>query len=228
MAIKVFISDDHQAIIDGLKNLMGHEKDLIYSGEARSETELKTKLKNKDIDVLLLDPFDYGKNFIKLVEYLSQEHTCMRILILSGEENLPFAHKTIKAGARGYVSKALRYKDIYETIRDIYHFPDQTPVKLTKTAPIDKSGPMVKELLTHRQIQVISLLCKGYKNNEEIADFLSHINKKHISAGSVQAHRRDIRAKLRDFGITNDASLGYWTAKWDLLDGSELSSSEDD
>ncbi len=223
MPIKVFIADDHQAIIDGFKNLLAHEEDLSFGGEALNASELKQRI-NNNIDVLLLDVFDEEPEFLCLIKELSSKYPLLKILILSGRENLLFAQKTIECGAKGYISKVLRSKDIYNTVREVHKFPSMTILKLPNSDPVDDEGMEVKDLLTPRQLQVISLLCKGFRNNEEIAEFLGKINKKTIKAGAVQSHRRDIRARLRDYGITNDTSLGYWTAKWNLLDGNELSS----
>jgi len=228
MTINVFIADDHPAIVDNFKKMFAHEKDLNFIGEAHDEQELQSRMSEKT-DVLLLDVFEMGtKNFLCLLKEIARKFPLLKILILSGKENLGFARQTIEAGANGYLSKGLKSQEISHSIKDVYKFPSMTLLKLTNPDPDEEEGQKVKQILTPRQLQVISLLCRGFKNNEEIAGFLGKINNKPIKAGAVQAHRRDIRAKLREFGITNDASMGFWTAKWNLLDGSELSSSEDD
>ncbi|GJM35451.1 MAG: putative two-component system response regulator, LuxR family protein [Saprospiraceae bacterium] len=227
--IRVFVADDHGAIIDGFKNGLIREKDLVYVGSAGNLEELKSQLKTKSdkIDVLLLDVLTEGSDFFSLIEEISKNNSGIKILILSGRENLGLAKKTIECGAKGYLSKVLRISDIFNTIREVFQFPHMTHIKLANPDIDEDERNQVKQLITPRELQVISLLCKGFPNNEEIAEFLVKINKKNITAAVVQTHRRNIRAKLRDYGVTNDASLGYWVAIWRLLDGSELSSKTD-
>ena len=221
--INVFIADDHQSIIDAFKAVLNREPDLSYIGAAIDKDELLNRLNGK-IDVLLLDILVKGSDFLELIQDLLSNNPKLRILILSAHENLGFAKQTIEAGARGYLSKVLGVRDICNAIREVYRYPHMTLIKLPHPDTSKDERDEIERLLTKREIQVISLLCKGFPNNKEIAEFLSKINRKEISADTVQAHRRNIRAKLRDYGVTNDASLGYRAAIWGLLDGSELSS----
>ena len=224
--IKIFIADDHQIIIDGIKGSLAMYDDLLYAGQAADEQELFSRL-NNNIDVLLLDVLGEEHECLKMIQKIKSEHPTIHIIVLSINKNYSFAQKVIEYGARGFISKNIGLSDIFNTIRSIVKLPSQTVIILPDPDPTDEEREQVKASLTPRQLQVISLLCKGCKNNEEIADFLTKINKRTIGAEGVKTHRRDIRTRLKKFGVTNDASLGYWIAKWDLLDGSELSSTED-
>lgn len=225
----VFIADDHQAIVDGIKSNLRQEDDLKYVGQANNVPELRNRLKS-DIDVLLLDVFLEDKNeFYDLIQEIRTQHPNLCILILTKNKSLKFAERTVSHGARGFLSKTLGLQDIFQSIREAIRFPHMTIVKIPYPDTVEEDRDRMLELLTPRQLQVISLLCKGCKNNEEIADFLYKINKRRITAEGVKAHRRDIRKRLKDdFEISNDTSLGYWVGKLNLLDGSELSSTEDD
>lgn len=222
---QVFIADDHQAIVDAIKVQIENEQDLAYKGAAVNQQELINRL-NEQVDVLLLDVICDEPEFLALIRSIMDKYPLIRILILSGKEDLLFAQQTVECGARGYISKALGLADICSAIRKIYRFPNLNLIELPNVKPSDYERLEVKKLITARELQVISLLCKGF-TSEKIADFLSKINKdKTIMVSTVKAHRKNIRTKLRDYDVTNDASLGYWIAKWDLLDGTELSTPE--
>lgn len=222
--IQVFIADDHQSVIDSFKTTLAQQEDLAFSGSAKDEHELLKRI-NDRVDVLLLDIILKEKTvFLSLIKEVLKKCPTLRILILSATEDLYFAQQTIEAGVRGYLAKSLSIRDIFSAIHDVFAYPNMTILKLPNPNTTESDLENVRSLITPREMQIISLLCKGFKNNEEIAEFLVKINRKEISPIVVQTHRRNIRYKLRDFGITNDTSLGYWIGRWDLLDGSELSS----
>lgn len=226
--ISVFIADDHPAIITGIKDYLIRKEDFIFSGSASQIEEMLEAL-NGRVNVLLLDVFlDDTDEFCELVKSLRNQYPAMRILILSGKDNLHLAKSTIENGANGFISKVLNTEEISHAIHEVYRYPDMKLIKIPSPMGTDKMEGEVKDLLTPREKQVISLLCRGFPNNREIAEILTGINGDRIMAATVQGHRRNIRAKLRDYGVTNDTSLGYWTAIWQLLDGTELSSSDED
>ena len=147
------------------------------------------------------------------------------MLILTNNDSISFAKKLTDGGANGFLNKMLGIREIFESIREAHNYPNRKILRLPRSEPNDLEREEVKDLISARELQVIALLCRGFKNNAEIADLLSSINPGDIIVPmTVQTHRRNIRKKLRDYGVTNDTSLGYQVAKWDLLDGSELSS----
>ena len=64
-------------------------------------------------------------------------------------------------------------------------------------------SPTVKEILTHREIEILSLLAVGAKN-EEIADKL------YISTNTVKTHIYNIFKKIN---VTNRLQAALWAAK---------------
>lgn len=229
MPINVFIADDHQSIIDLFIASFAKKEEFNYAGKATSIEELVDRLRHKAsmIDVLILDTFGTRQEFLEELKKLTDAHPDLPIIILSGTEDLQFAQQLIDGGAHGYVSKILGFEDICNSIKMVHQNPDMRVLNLPVSGAEDSDRDEIDKLLSPREKQVISLLCKGFKNNEEIAEFLSSINQQKIFPTTVQTHRRNIRLRLRDYGITNDTSLGYWIGIWKLLDGSELSSTKE-
>ncbi len=220
--VRVFIADDHRLIIDAIKRKLIQEADLAYAGSAENEEELLRRLNDK-VHVLLLDIILEEPEFLDLVQKIKNKNPHIRTLILTGKEDLAFAEACLENGACGYIAKALSLEEICGAARKAFRYQNMNIIELPNPKHVDQDRKDAMELITPRERQVISLLCKGFKNNAEIARFLTKINRSVITELTVATHRKNIRRKLNPFGITNDSSLGFWTAKWELLDGTELS-----
>ncbi|MEL6844226.1 MAG: response regulator transcription factor, partial [Bacteroidota bacterium] len=53
--IRVFLTDDHQIILDGLKSLLGGADDIIVCGEANSGQEMLDRMIVDQTEVLIID-----------------------------------------------------------------------------------------------------------------------------------------------------------------------------
>ena len=53
--IKIIIADDHDVIIDGLIALLSTEEDLQVVGRANNGKQLLEIIKNKPVDLIILD-----------------------------------------------------------------------------------------------------------------------------------------------------------------------------
>ena len=53
--IKVFIIDDHQMIIEGIRTLLRDEADIVWMGSAKLPDDLMESLKRAQPDILLMD-----------------------------------------------------------------------------------------------------------------------------------------------------------------------------
>lgn len=150
----------------------------------------------------------------------------VKVVLLTGKEDLAFAKQALEEGARGYFSKSLSMEEIFQGLRKVH--AGGVVIDLGKAGPNREDERMkAKELITPTEKQVIALLCRGFRG-KEIAELLSQINGRNMEPSTVEVHKRRIREKLRDIGVTNDASLGYWACECNLLDGTELSTNSED
>lgn len=229
MKINVFIADDATALVDAFSYCIQNTEDIVFAGSAANPDELRRRLSSKKVDVLLLDYFPERKAFIELIKEISDSYPMIRTLILSGSQSQfhALAKEGLEAGAKGLMDKATGLPLILDNIRKVFYSPNQRIVSYTDPDGESKMGYQVrKALLTGDSksvaLPIISLLCRGFRNNKEIAKLINSILGKDMKAGTVQRHRANIMKKLKKFGVTSLASLGYWVAKWNLLDGSEL------
>lgn len=217
----MFIADDHDLIVDALKSHFSQSRDFEFAGRASDMEELFSRF-NGQADVLLLDKMAEIPEMLAAIEKIQESFPAINVVLLTGKEDLSFAKQALERGAKGYLSKSLGIEEIGRGLRKIH--AGGIVIDLGKAKPLQENECMkAKELITFREKQVIALLVKGFRI-KEIAELLTQINNKNIEPGTVEVHKKHIREKLKDYGVLNDASLGYWACQCNLLDGSELSS----
>lgn len=225
-SIRVFIADDHGFIVDVLKSKFSQDEGFEFAGRASTMDELYQRLNGPvHIDILLLDKIGENPDMLAAIKKVQELKPAMKVVMLTGKEDLSFAKLSLEAGARGYLSKSLSMEEICQDLRKVH--TGGVVIDLGKASLHQEDECMrAKELITPTEKQVIALLCKGFRG-KEVADLLSQVNGRNMEPATVDVHKRSIREKLRDFGVTNDASLGYWACQCKLLDGTELSSNSE-
>jgi DNA-binding NarL/FixJ family response regulator len=167
---------------------------LSVSAEASSYNQLLDLLLQNSYDILILD-LNLGDNSgIDTVNELHTMYPSMKILILSMYPEDPYALQSIKAGAKGYVSKGSISDELSIALQSIMddkiyikkELLDDLPldVKLEEQTPVN---PL--ETLSSREYEVFSLLSEGlaYK---EIAQKMG------LSPKTVSTYRSRILEKL--------------------------------
>lgn len=205
--IKVFIVDDHQLFIDGLKAILKSFKDMKVVGEALNGEDCLQQLKQKSVDVLVTDismPIMSGN---ELAYQVKRNYPDIKVLALSMHNNIESIDAMMKAGASGYILKNTGRKELKEAIFEIYKGGNYYG-PLVKEAMVNNYVSPVKNMvkkpakekrffLTSREKEVVSLIIHGMSNTE-IAEELM------LSIHTIIAHRKNIYSKMN---VSNTASL---------------------
>lgn len=227
--IKVFIAEDSKMFAKTLMSSISLQPDMEAVGIVYDQKKLLDRLTPEKVDVLILDIFEPLAGFIELVRDLIAKDPRLCIIILSGRVNIPSALEIHGAGARGYI-----YKDNYQpsvlfnVIRQLHSDWRAKVMHLPPESTVDCDAKEAKKKVTRKERQVIALMVQGF-TSKEISHYIGKINGTSPSPtlSTIETHRRNIKKNLRQYGVTNDVSLGYWVAKWDLLTGDELNSIPD-
>lgn len=105
MVYSVFLVDDHPAIRASYHHLIEREPDLYVCGEAETGNEAMTLLQQMAPNVVVLDLIMPGLNGIELIKEINYVYPDCAILVVSGQDELATAIRSLRAGARGYVEK---------------------------------------------------------------------------------------------------------------------------
>jgi DNA-binding NarL/FixJ family response regulator len=192
--LKLFLVDDHQILLDGIRSLLRDEEGLEIIGEAtRCSAALETFEKNLP-DIVITDIQMPEMSGIEFTRIIRKKYPQIKVLALSmsGEEGE--IAEMVEAGISGYVIKNTGKQELRNALLKISEggmfFSDEITQRLTAAMRNRKErGEEEREAhLTPREKEIIKLIAKEY-SNKKIADTLF------ISERTVETHRKNIFRK---------------------------------
>ena len=195
MATKVFITDDHYMVIEGIRSLLQNEKGIEWIGHATNAASCLAFLQQELPDVILMDINLPDKSGIDLCKEVKEKYPAVFILGLSTFNQQSFIQKMMNNGASGYVLKNATREELMEAIDTVFH--GKTYLSHEAAQALIQHHDANKPLLTRREIEILELISTGMTNGE-IAEKLF------ISSNTVDTHRKNLLAK---FDAKNVASL---------------------
>jgi len=195
MATKVFITDDHYMVIEGIRSLLQNEKGIEWIGHATNAASCLAFLQQQLPDVILMDINLPDKSGIDLCKEVREKYPAVFILGLSTFNQQSFIQKMMNNGASGYVLKNATREELMEAIDTVFH--GKTYLSHEAAQTLIQHHDANKPLLTRREIEILELISTGMTNGE-IAEKLF------ISPNTVDTHRKNLLAK---FDAKNVASL---------------------
>lgn len=205
MKIKIFITDDHYMVIEGIRSLLTNEKDIEWMGHASNADSCLAFLQQQQPDIILMDINMPGKSGIDLCKEVKDKYPGVFVVGLSTFNQQSFIHKMMENGASGYVLKNATQQELMEAITTVVkgktYLSDEaaTALRNTETSAIP--------LVTRREKEVLQLIAEGLTNGE-IAEKLF------ISSATVDTHRKNLLVK---FQTKNTASLVKTAMQWQLI-----------
>lgn len=194
MATSVFIVDDHYMVIEGIRSLLQHEKNIEWAGHAMNAASCLAFLKMQQPDVILMDISLPDKSGIDLCKEIKEKYPAVFIIGLSTFNQQSFIVKMMDNGASGYVLKNATQKELMEAITTVAKGKSFLSDEASQALRKDESFHIV---LTRREKEVLELIAEGM-TNAEIAKQLF------IGITTVDTHRKNLLAK---FEAKNTASL---------------------
>jgi len=191
--IRLLIADDHAIVRGGLKQIFEHVPDLKVVGEVSNGAEVLARVRQNDLDLLLLDINMPGISGADLIRRVKLQRPELPILVLSMHNAPQVAAQALKAGASGYVTKDSEPEILITAIRKVAAGGRYIVPELAEQMVFDASstadGP-AHTLLTERELEVFRLLATG-KSSNEIADQLAISNK------TVSTHKIRLMEKMK-------------------------------
>lgn len=207
---RILIVDDHAMVRMGLKELVEQERDLEVCALAASSSEALAAVDEESPDLVIVDLSLPDRNGLELIKQLSARESAPAMLVHSMHSERLFAHRALKAGAKGYVSKEADADEIILAIRrvlegQIYLREEISQLLLQVAAGSDpaRKGTGV-EALSDRELEVLGLLGKAL-TTREIAERLN------LSIKTIETHRESIKTKL---GLRNNNELIRRATEW--------------
>ena len=197
--IKLLIVDDQEIIREGLQDTFLLDDDIYVVGLAENGEKAIQYCEKENPDIVLMDvrmPILDGVEATKIIKLKWPQ---IRIVILTTFQEIKYVKEALKAGAEGYLLKAIDPMDLIAGVKlvsrggtfiskEIAHLlieqmSQQTPKKIGGENQVNHYG------LTERETEVLRCLAEGM-NNTEISVRLF------LSLGTVKNYISNIYAKL--------------------------------
>jgi DNA-binding NarL/FixJ family response regulator len=201
MSIRIAVAEDQRLIRELLVTVLARETDFEVVAEASTGRETIVLAESAHPDILILDIALPDIDGMEVARTVRKAQPKLSILALSIHEDSYSVREMLRAGADGYVVKSAAVAELVAAIRSIIQGRMYLSPAIARLA-IGKPLPNGAHL-TRREREVLALIASG-KHSSEIAARLS------ISAGTVEAHRRNIMAKL---GLHSIAELTKYAVR---------------
>lgn len=207
---KILIVEDHPLTRMGLVQVISREPDFLICGEAETSAEAIEALTVANPDIVLTDITLRNGSGLELIKDVMAIRPGTLVLVLSMHDESIYAERSLRAGARGYLMKHLSAGHVVEAIRKVLEGEIYVSENVTEnilgfiSGKNEDAGRSSIDLLTDRELEIFGLIGRG-KDKNEIASQL------HLSVKTVDAHRANIRIKLR---LKNFADLLRHAACW--------------
>ena len=209
--MRVVLVDDHDLFRAGVR--AGLDPSVEVVGEAGSVAEAVPLIKQLDPDVVLLDVHLPDGGGQAVIMQVAPERPAVKFLALSVSDAAEDVIGVIRAGARGYVTKAISGEELSDAVRRTAEgdavFSPRLAGFVLDAFRTGEATAVDSELdqLTAREREVLQLIARGYRYKEIAARL-------HLSVRTVESH---VSAVLRKLQLSSRHELTRWAAERRLI-----------
>lgn len=193
--IGVFIVDDHQMLIDGIKALLSHSKKYDVIGEDTDAQQALLRISELKPNIVITDINMPGMNGIEFTKKLKSLLPDIKICALSMHSERAIIADIIRSGARAYVLKNTGKQELIDALDKMlegqYYISNNISIDLlledTASAYSQTQTPNYTKL-SERETEILKLIAQEYSN-------LQIANTLFISERTVETHRKNIFRK---------------------------------
>jgi DNA-binding NarL/FixJ family response regulator len=206
---KILLVDDHPLVREWLANLINEQPDLEICGEASDAPRAFQLINDTKPAVAIVDISLEGGSGIELIKNVKANYSGVAMIVLSMHDEVLYAERALRAGARGYIMKREATKKILQAIRavlagKVYVSEKIADLMTEKFVDGPVTGEPSVEQLSDRELEIFQLLGCGM-NTRQIADHL------HVGFKTVQTYCARIKEKLK---LDNATQLLHEAIRW--------------
>ena len=199
--MRILIVDDDEMVINSLTVLLDIDPDIEVSGSAANGREAVAYCMKHKPDLVLMDIQMPVMDGILACRQIKKAKPDIKVLMLTTFHDYHNIHRSLQAGASGYLLKSDSLEKQILTIKSVYH---GLPI-ISEEALSSFSESYKENVLTTRENELLELIGQGF-SNKEIAGQL------YISEGTV---RNTISLMLDKLRLRDRTQLAiyYWQKK---------------
>ena len=169
----------------------------------------------QQVGIVLVDITLKGRSGLELIKDMKAHGINIPTLVLSTRDELLYAERSLRAGARGYISKNSSFADVILAMRSVLrgeiYLGADIALKIL-TGVFAAKGLTGVAQLTDRELEIFRLIGCGAPTRE-IAERL------HLGRPTVETYRRRIKTKLR---LQSGSKLSHEAFRWVESGGQRL------
>lgn len=163
--MRVLIADDHVLVRDAIAAFVEASGDIsadtaVDLGEAINHIRAKGRY-----DLVLLDYRMPGMSGLEGLTQALDENGAASVALISGNATPDIAEQAVAAGAIGFLPKTMGAKSLVNAIRFMAAGETFVPHDFLREPPDQPSHPLA-DILSAREKDVLSGLCRGLSNKE--------------------------------------------------------------
>ena len=209
---RILLVDDHPLVCCGLMELIARTHDLACCGDVRTASEAQKAVAEIKPDLVVLDMILQARDSLDLIKVFNAEAPAVKVLVLSQHDEMTYAERVLRAGAKGYVMKENATTEILSAIRTVLaggiyvsqKISDLALRRMTGNNGLPETFGSFIDILTDREMQVFGLLGQG-NSSRAIAESLG------LSLKTIESHRENIKRKLE---LADAAALVHRATLW--------------
>lgn len=209
-SVRIVVIDDHPLFRHGLIQLLNSDDGFAVCGEGSSAGEGMDVIRKVKPHLVIADLGLKGTNGIELTKMILAEYPTLPVLILSMHDESLYAVRSLRAGARGYVTKQEALGSVLEAVREVmdgrtYLSPKMASQVISKVV-VNRVAPdeEITDRLSDRELEVLEMIGAG-KEVKAIAKTLN------LSPKTVETHRTHIKEKLN---LENARQVARFAVQW--------------
>jgi len=208
---KILIVDDHPVVFQGLAMVLKEEQDIELCGISERADETLSLVEELRPHMVITDIAIKGSmNGIALTKELRSRFSAVLVLVLSMHDELVYAERALRAGARGYVMKSEFSQVIIKAIRKIFsgsiYLSENVALRVIDGVFTGNSrgGEDFVSKLSDRELEILQLIGEGTR----ISDIAGKLK---LSIKTIDTHRTRIREKL---GLSDNTQVFQFAIDW--------------
>jgi DNA-binding NarL/FixJ family response regulator len=207
--ITVVIVEDHPLFRERLGQLINKAADMKVCGEADNIRDGFALIKDLEPRIAIVDISLRGSSGLELLKDLRAHGITVPVLVLSMHDESLYAERSLRAGARGYITKNEVSSKVMTAIRrvlkgEIYLNPQFMSRIMSRVMDGRGTSAQPIDRLADRELEVFELIGHGLTTREISAQL-------GLGATTVDTYRSRIKEKL---SLENAARLRFEAGRW--------------
>ena len=194
----------------GIRDTLADAADIEVVGESGSYSEVRELIRTTPCDVLILDLNLPGRGGLEVLASLREDHSPIKVLIVSMFAEDQYAIRCLRAGADGYLNKAGDPSHLIMAVQSLAKGRKYVTPEISEMLVDNRASPSTEALraaLSERELQTLLKIASG-RRLSDIAEELM------LSPKTVSVYRARLLQKLK---LSNNAELAVYAIRNQLV-----------